>query len=127
VSSVGDVAVPFAAATEVFAHRSLPAYGRRTKAAYPGVDALPADAQTALVSLVYNRGAAMDGDRRREMRDIVPLVQARDLGGIAAQLRSMKRLWDPAVAPGLITRREREAALVENAERSYADSELVKV
>ena len=34
----------------------------RTRAAFPGVDALPADAQGALVSLVYNRGPGMTGE-----------------------------------------------------------------
>jgi hypothetical protein len=51
---VASVVVPFAVARKVFYLRSLPAYAVTTRGAYPGVEALPADAQAALLSLVYN-------------------------------------------------------------------------
>jgi GH24 family phage-related lysozyme (muramidase) len=92
---------------------------------------LPPDAQAAIVSLIYNRGSGLTdkpGDtekRREEMRNIVPLVKAKDLRGIAAEFRKMKRLWDADKQPGLITRREREALLVENATWIMAPSEYI--
>jgi GH24 family phage-related lysozyme (muramidase) len=61
------------------------------------------------------------------MRAIRALVPNIDLAGIAAQLRSMKRLWDPDKLPGLIARREAEAVLVEQAMRSYLPDELVRI
>lgn len=124
---VADVVVPFEAARKVFYLRSLPKYATSTRGAYPGVEALPADAQAGLLSLVYNRGAGKEGDRRREMAAIEPLVAARDLPGVAAQIRAMKRLWDPRVLPGLIDRREKEAQLVEQAHRQYAPGELARI
>jgi GH24 family phage-related lysozyme (muramidase) len=102
----------------VLLQRAIPAYidlGRRT---FPGFDRLPLDAQGALVSLVYNRGGSMrdspGNDNRREMRAIRDLVPRMDLAGIAAELRSMKRLWEGKGLNGLLRRREAEAVLVES-------------
>ena len=127
VANLKTVNVPFGAAREVFYVSTLPRFAKETRAIYPGVENLPADAQGALLSLVYNRGASLAGDRRREMKAIVPLVAAKDLNGIAAQITAMKRLWDKNKLPGLLRRRDDEAALVKNARTTYAPDELVKV
>ena len=86
--------------------------------AFPGLEKLPADAQGALVSLVYNRGTSMvdkpGEDRRKEMRAIRDAVEEQDLQEIADQLRSMKRLWAGKGLDGLLARREAEAELVES-------------
>jgi GH24 family phage-related lysozyme (muramidase) len=77
------------------------------------------DAQGALVSLVFNRGAAMQGDRRREMREVRDAVASttlpteEKLRSIAASILSMKRLWPDTL--GLRRRRDAEAKLVEEA------------
>jgi len=115
IPGVKSVKIPFEKAIRVFHLVTLPEYAGKTKRLYPGVQKLPPDAQGSLISLVYNRGTKTDGDRRKEMKKIIELVANGDLAGIAAQLRSMKRLWDPAKAGGLITRREKEAQMVENA------------
>ena len=105
-------------AEKVFEEQTLPMCMQRTEQAFPGVDDLPADAQGALVSLVYNRGASMidnsPEDRRREMRAICNAVARGDLQEIADQLRAMKRLWIGKNLAGLIARREAEAKLVES-------------
>ena len=97
---------------------SIPNYVERTRQAFPGFDDLPLDAQGALVSLVYNRGASMKdspgSNNRIEMRAIRELVPLGDLAGIAAQLRSMKRVWTGKGMDGLLRRRDAEAALVES-------------
>ena len=98
----------------VFRDRTIPEYVATTAKAFPGLDKLPSDAQGALVSLVYNRGAAMNGDRRIEMRAIRDAVARGDLQAIASQLRAMKRLWNPKTQRGLLRRRDAEAALVES-------------
>lgn len=113
--SVKSVKIPFEDAIAVFHLITIPEFAGRTKRLYPGVQKLPPDAQGALISLVYNRGTATKGDRRREMQNIIGLVANQDLDGIAAELRSMKRLWNPDTEGGLIKRREKEAQLVENA------------
>ena len=115
ITSVKSVKIPFDKAIQVFHLATLPVEASKTKKLYPGVEKLPPDAQGALVSLVYNRGTKTDGDRRREMKNIINLVANGNLAGIATQIRSMKRLWDPAKAAGLISRREKEAQMVENA------------
>jgi GH24 family phage-related lysozyme (muramidase) len=119
IGDLSDIRISRKAAEQVFATRTLPLYELRTAQAFPGVDALPEDARGALVSLVYNRGASMvdhsPDDRRREMRAIREAVARGDLAEIAAQLRSMKRLWEGQGLGGLIARREEEAQLVESA------------
>ena len=105
-------------AEKVFEEQTLPVCMQRTEQAFPGVEDLPADAQGALVSLVYNRGTSMidnsPEDRRREMRAIRAAVARGDLQEIANQLRAMKRLWIGKNLAGLIARREAEAKLVES-------------
>src|SRR6266568_107547 len=101
-------------AQQVFLERSVPKYQALTQQAFPGVDDLPADAQGALFSLVYNRGTSMNGDRRAEMRAIRDAVPNGDLQEIANQLRAMKRLWAGKGLDGLLKRRDAEADLVES-------------
>ena len=63
------ILTPFPLAEQVFTAATLPAYEALAARTFRnGWDALPADARGALTSTVYNRGAAMGGDRRREMR-----------------------------------------------------------
>lgn len=120
--TVRDIRVPRAASLAVFMESTLPKYVFCTRAAFPNFDALPLDAQGALVSLTFNRGARMEdrnpGDRK-EMRAIRAAladgVQRADLPVIAAQLRQMKRLWVGKGLDGLLARRENEARMVERA------------
>jgi hypothetical protein len=121
------VRVPIAAAREVFYTASLPHYAVQCRAAYPGVEALPPDAQTAMLSLVFNRGTRKSGSRRREMKALEPLVLAADLQGMADEILAMKRLWEATGLTGLLTRRDREAELVRHADRAYAPGELVEI
>jgi len=113
-SQFSDIRIKRSDAEEVFEKRSLPKYEEMTRNAFPGFDDLPADAQGALVSLVFNRGASMNGDRRIEMRVIKELVPQGDLQGIADQIRKMKRLWEGQNMGGLLARRDKEADLVES-------------
>ncbi|HUF62726.1 MAG TPA: hypothetical protein VMN36_11675 [Verrucomicrobiales bacterium] len=120
------VRISFDAAQTVFFGRTLPRFAALCRKTYPGIELLPPDAQGALVSLVYNRGSALGrSNRRREMVAIRRQVAEKDLPGIAASLRSMKRLW-PNLR-GLIKRREQEAILVENSQRIYGEDEIVFV
>jgi len=109
-----DITIKRADAEAVFDKRSLPKYEEMTRYAFPGFDDLPRDAQGALVSLVFNRGASMKGDGRIEMRAVKELVPKGDLKGIADQIRAMKRLWVGKGLDGLLARRDAEASLVES-------------
>ena len=116
---VADIRVRRADSEAVFRKRTIPRFELLTAQAFPGLVRLPPDAQGALVSLVYNRGASMvdrpGKNRRKEMRAIRDAVAHRDLQEIADQLRSMKRLWAGKGLDGLLIRREAEARLVESA------------
>ena len=103
-------------AVTVFLQRLLPQYLDSTRSIYPQVDDLAAARRTALVSLVYNRGARLTDSSfkkndRREMRKIQSLLKAGDFDAVAEQFDSMTRLWDSAKQPGLIKRRQDEASL----------------
>jgi len=127
VPKFNHIKVPLVAAKQVFYNSTLPRYARDTARVYPGVEKLPADAQTMLLSLVFNRGASVTGDRRREMKAIKPLVVSQDLSGIADQIRSMKRLWNIQTLRGLHERRDKEADLIEHARTSYPAGELIQL
>ena len=111
-----DIATSFDHASRVFEDRSLVEYERRTERAFrSGFTELRPNACGALISLVYNRGAAMTGDSRREMRNLRDnCIPKQDYACIASEIRSMKRLWRGTVNEnGLSARREAEAILVE--------------
>lgn len=126
VRGLRDILIPKAAARAVFRNVLVPRYQAQAMKAFPGVDTLMPDAQWALFSLVYNRGASTsDRDlgtdyedpstwRRQEMREIRALVAEGNLPAIAAQLWVMGHLWaggDPS-DDGLVRRRHDEAALI---------------
>jgi hypothetical protein len=121
------VRVPLATARLVFYTVTMPEFAALTRATYPGTEKLPPDAQAALVSLVYNRGASLQGPRRVEMASIKAHVKRRDLEAIAREIESMKRLWVGQGLDGLLRRRDREAGLVRQSARSYQPEELVYI
>lgn len=112
-----DITISAEAADEVFFRAPVPKYYQKMVSAFPNADKLPGNAQGALLSLVFNRGTSMKGERREEMRQIRELLACDppfDLAAIAGELRQMKRLWEGKGLGGLVTRREREARLVES-------------
>ena len=113
-----DIVTPYDYAAQVFTDVSLPVYHASTRRSFGGgLDALPPDAAGALVSMVYNRGGSMAGDRNHEKRVIRDTcIPAGDLACIAQQLRAMCRLWVGTVNErGLCNRRDDEARLAERA------------
>jgi hypothetical protein len=113
-----DIKVNRVAALEVFTRSTLPRFTKMALAAFPSMEKLPPNAQGALVSLVFNRGPDMAGERRREMAEIRRIIKAADLPAtldtvldqIAGQIKSMKRLWPNT--RGLQRRRDAEAGLL---------------
>ena len=80
-----------------------------------------------LISMVFNRGNSLEGDRRKEMKDIVPLVEKKDYEGIAKQIEASKRLWEGKNMAGLLDRRDGEASLVRNAVHTYKPEDIVTI
>lgn len=107
-----NVIIPYNMAYDVFVKKSIPKYYAMTKKIYPQLDELNEDTRGALVSMVYNRGAKLDGESRKEMKAIVDLVAKKDYEGIAEQIEKSKRLWEGKGLDGLVIRRESEADLV---------------
>ena len=122
-----SVIIDYHTALSVFFQTTLPVYARRTKNVYPGIEKLPPDAQGALLSLVYNRGESIAGASRAEMKNIVALVAAQNLSGIAKQIRNMKRLWEGKNLPGLLQRRDKEAAMVETASFNILSEDIIMI
>jgi hypothetical protein len=115
-----DITIPWELAVKVFNNKTVKKFYDLTKNTFPNFDNLPEDAKGGLVSLVFNRGAALEGDRRREMkliRDGMKLVSVYDqkaLTFIANQIRNMKRIWiGGSIEKGMSRRRDAEAKLIE--------------
>lgn len=109
VDALKSIQIPFVSAWRVFVADSLPKYLDKTRKAFVGFDGLPPLAGGMLVSLVYNRGAGMEGDSRREMRAIRDHIAAGRNDRVADEIEAMARLWPNN--KGLINRRRKEAAL----------------
>jgi len=121
IRGLKDINIPWDLALKVFNNKTVTKFYNLTRGAFPNFDNLPEDAKGGLVSLVFNRGAALEGDRRREMkliRDGMKLVSNYDqkaLTFIANQIRNMKRIWiGGSIEKGMSRRRDAEANLIEN-------------
>lgn len=108
-----SIDVPWDVAVKVHETRVLPRWEKTVDDSLPNTELLSGDSFGALVSLTFNRGPqfAKEGDRSREMRNIKTHMATKNFAAIPAEIRSMKRLWDPK--SGLINRRETEARLFE--------------
>ena len=114
LASVRDIIVPWELAWEVFNVVTVPKFYNLTKEAFPGFEQLPADVQGGLVSLVFNRGTSMQGNRRVEMRVIRDLITKKNVSKIPEQIRKMKRIWlGTSIEEGMNRRRDAEADLIE--------------
>jgi GH24 family phage-related lysozyme (muramidase) len=107
-----NVRIPYNIAYDVFVRSSVPRFYKATLTIYPDMIHLNDDTQGALVSMVFNRGTSLVGDRRKEMKAIVELVKKQDYEGIAEEIEKSKRLWEGVGLDGLVIRREAEADLI---------------
>lgn len=112
---LADITIEYGYARQVFDQTSVVEHWRVARRVFGPAhfDALPPNAQGALVSVVFNRGGSMAGERRREMRvirdDCLPRA---DTHCIATQLRAMARLWAGTdIDAGMRRRRQAEAEL----------------
>jgi len=108
------IAVEWNKAVTIFETLTWPKFTALAEKTFPGLDKLHPDAYGAIVSLVFNRGTSLVGDRRLEMRNIKALVPKKNYKNIALEFRKMKRIWVGKNLDGLIDRREAEAKLVES-------------
>ena len=120
IRGLKDITIPWELALKVFNNKTVTKFYNLTRQTFSNFDNLPEDAKGGLVSLVFNRGNALEGDRRREMkliRDGMKLVSVYDqkaLTFIANQIRNMKRIWiGGSIEKGMSRRRDAEAKLIE--------------
>ena len=120
IRGLKDISIPWDLSLKVFMNKTVTKFYNLTRETFPNFDNLPEDAKGGLVSLVFNRGNALEGDRRREMkliRDGMKLVSTFDqkaLTFIANQIRNMKRIWvGGSIEKGMSRRRNAEAKLIE--------------
>lgn len=108
------IVVPWEKALELFNSLTWKKFASLAEKTFPGLNQMHPDAYGAIVSIVFNRGTKLEGDSRREMRNIKELVPQLNYQSIAYEIRSMKRIWEGKGLDGLIERREAEAKLVES-------------
>jgi len=120
IRGLKDISIPWDLSLQVFNNKTVTKFWNLTKDTFPNFDKMPEDAKGGLVSLVFNRGNALEGDRRREMkliRDgmaITPIFDQKALSFIANQIRNMKRIWaGGSIEKGMNRRRDAEAKLIE--------------
>ena len=121
IRGLKDISIPWDLALKVFNNKTVTKFYNLTRQTFPNFDNLPEDAKGGLVSLVFNRGNSLEGDRRREMkliRDGMKLVSIYDqkaLSFIANQIRKMKRIWiGGSIEKGMSRRRDAEAKIIED-------------
>jgi GH24 family phage-related lysozyme (muramidase) len=101
-------------ALEIFEKLTWPKFTKLAEKTYQGLADLHPDAYGAIVSLVFNRGTNLSGEKRKEMANIKTLILKKDYKKIAKEFRNMKRIWTGKGLDGLLERREAEAKLVES-------------
>lgn len=120
IKGLKDISIPWDLALKVFTNKTVSKFYNLTQKTFPNFDNLPEDAKGGLVSLVFNRGGSLEGDRRREMKfiyDAMKITKTFDqktLTFIANQIRAMKRIWiGGSIEKGMGRRRDAEAKIIE--------------
>jgi hypothetical protein len=120
IRGLKDIVIPWELSLQVFNNKTVTKFWNLTKDTFPNFDKMPEDAKGGLVSLVFNRGNALEGDRRREMKlirdgmKITNTFDQKSLSFIANQIRNMKRIWaGGSIEKGMNRRRDAEAKLIE--------------
>jgi hypothetical protein len=117
VETLKDIEVPFSTARQVFLETAVPRFYHLMTSTFPGASELPFACQGALLSLVYNRGSSLEGERRIHMRRIRDAIVTDKLEDVPFQLRAMKELGGVSGMSGIVKRREGEALMCEKAFR----------
>lgn len=105
------VSIPWNDAVRVFEKNTLPRFSKLTQSAFPGVEKTHPHMQGALVSLVFNRGASLTGDSRREMKNIQTHIGNKKYYLVPNEILAMRRVWYGKGLDGLLARRVAEANL----------------
>lgn len=121
--TVKNIVIPIEAALQVFYNTTIFTFSKMAARIYPDLYKIHPVEQAVIVGLVYNRGADLDGDRRKEMRQLITAIKNDDDANMARLIREMCRLWPNTL--GLRKRREAEAALIALADTPLTAQEIL--
>lgn len=119
------IVVPIDSSLQVFYNTTIYKFGKQALSIYPNLPNIHPVEQSVIVGLVFNRGNSLDGDRRKEMRELVAGIQNDNDNQMASIIRNMKRLWKDV--KGLQIRRDVEANLIAQADLPLPDLDLLKI
>ena len=120
-----DIIIPIDIALKQWYEKKLYAAAKETARIYPNLANLHPFEQTCLISLVFNRGGDLEGERRKEMKDLIAATNLDDDKAMGKLFRDMKRLWPDT--RGLQIRRDLEAQFIEMADTPIAPSDELKL
>jgi len=133
IRGLKDIIIPWDLALKVFMNKTVSKFYNLSKNTFINFDKLPEDAKGGIVSLVFNRGNSLEGDRRREMKTIYDIMKQNEnfnkeiLFQIAEQIRKMKRIWiGGSIEKGMSRRRDAEAKIIEEASLNINPVENIK-
>lgn len=112
IKKLSHIKISWENSEKVFYDTILPKFYNLTLKIWPSVESLCPNAQVALTSIVFNRGASLKGSSRIEMLEIKNLVPQKNYKAISDQILKMKRLWVGKNMDGLLKRRDEESKLV---------------
>lgn len=119
------VDVPIEVALQVFYNTTIFEFAKKASKIYPDLFKLNPVEQSVIVGMVYNRGASLDGDRRKEMRQLVKAISDDDDVEMADLIEQMQRLWPDT--EGLRRRRRVEAALIRLPDKTVEEADILKI
>jgi hypothetical protein len=123
--SVSFVDVPIEVALLVFYNTTIFEFAKKASKIYPDLFKLNPVEQSVIVGIVYNRGASLDGDKRREMKQLVKAISDDDDDAMATLIERMQRLWPDT--EGLRRRRRAEAFLIRLPDQPVDETDLLKI
>ncbi len=95
----------------VYQKKTMPRFGKMASTAFPKLVALHPHCQGVILSECFNRGTAMEGPSRLEMRQQRDAIAAGKPNPVPQYILNSRRLWMGKGLDGLLKRRVSEAAL----------------
>lgn len=111
-ATLRDIVIPWDVSMRVFERVTVTKFRQLCVRTWPEYCDLTDTCQDSLLSLTFNRGNSMVGDKRRHMRAIRDLCPKQDYPGIAGQERAMIVIWKGTSIEKGMDRRRRAEALV---------------
>lgn len=109
-----QLSIPWETAEEVFQRVTIGRYWQQTKRAFPGIESMCLETQWAALSVVFNRGPGMSGERAKEKRAMRACAAKGDNKGMAYWNRKSIRVWAGTdIERGMKRRRLAESDLME--------------